>query len=522
MSGPCHERSREARFRLDAVMVSVAVPLLLLAGCQEAAEADLLELQPVDAAHESGERLSLSGRGFPAGRAGALVLTGEFIAPGMGAREVQVRADVRALTGERAEATIDEDLIASLGGRGTFRGTACFEVAGQAGSRVTGCAPGRLDVAPRVPDALARARRHREAAQLAEELGLRWTEESAETGHPVLASVDVGGRAHAAGLRVGDRVVRAAGMALRSSDEVLVAPGLETLELEVERGGDPVSFSVPLVNPVPVEADTPLLPSAWLVLAAWLVLLVVGRPAMQGRAAARGEFPWLATVLAAVVAVALRSMSASGLRLDLRVVVGIWAAASAARLFDSRRRRDAAEVLALFTLPGLALVAAVLGGSTDLEAIRRGIAEQDATLGLLALNPLAAVMVFGAVLGVVGPGTSRHRLRLESVLGAALVGAVVAPSFGVNQGSLGLELLAVAVSAATVPWLGWRASFVQEGRRFALVGMGLVAGLALVFLAAQGRALVHFPILLALVFAAALGAWVRPGLAQRARVQPFL
>ncbi|HEX4337120.1 MAG TPA: NADH-quinone oxidoreductase subunit H [Polyangiaceae bacterium] len=242
---------------LAAPSTSYLVRLLCLAlvavGCASACHTreplDLLVVHRLDPERASaGDRVVVSGEGFPEGRSATVTFRGELLRAGL-PRQTDVRIVAQALPAERGTVAIafDRSMERRFVGGGataahtTFVGDVqvTFQP-GQDGSMpLTGSAHGlRFDVLPSVGAAAAAPDAADEGSSLAF-LGLSATPDPSGRGLQVDAT-DPDGRAFAAGIRRGDLIVEVDGVSVLSEADLTVRGGQRAARFVVERAGRPL------------------------------------------------------------------------------------------------------------------------------------------------------------------------------------------------------------------------------------------------------------------------------------------
>jgi hypothetical protein len=181
---------------------------------------------------EVGEALEFSGRGFPVGRVGELVLRGELRAPGVASRSVSQTLRVEVRSPERVTAVPDAEVSRLLRGHARFSGSAVLRFALEGGASVAG----RLS--PVSIEWLGESGLDGEGELVARGLGFEVVDVGGEVGALRVAAVTPDGVAARAGLRVGDWVEDAAGLPVRSVGDLVPpsAAGSLSLGLRDEAG----------------------------------------------------------------------------------------------------------------------------------------------------------------------------------------------------------------------------------------------------------------------------------------------
>lgn len=263
------ENRANARERAIAARSVLAAPWLglgctaLLAGCALVGDADLLQVDDVRPHRiEVGDRVIVSGRGFPTGREASVRFDGTVRRPG--ASPIAVRSDVtaRALADERVELDADAALVDQLGGGGTFDGavTVGFPTADGQGRVVGRLSRVQLEIElPARRRLRAQAQRLERARRTFAFLGIEASDERPIAGGVAVAGVAEGGRADAAGLAVGDVIVSVDGARVDVPSDFVTAPGATRATVSAVRGGEvapvEVDVSVRGLEPVPPMLD---------------------------------------------------------------------------------------------------------------------------------------------------------------------------------------------------------------------------------------------------------------------------
>ncbi len=462
------------------------------AGCRAPIDSDLLDVSGLGSARvEPGDRLSIEGAGFPAGREATVRFEGQLHRPG--ARDLEIRHALRgrAVAPDLIELMVDDEMIASLGGRGTFEGLLriSFEAA-DGDSTVSGSLErARLDLLPRsrerVGSVAARGRRSRETSA---RLGMELAETAShETGMRV-STVRAGGPAMLAGVEVGDTIETIDGLQLASADELLAAPEATETRLGVRKPGDAAAIertlrTAPVAAPPPRTGGDELL--LILLLGGLAIFLLLSAPTARlteliTREPQResGGLLWLsdaghlpegstllrrmATALSASLALALIiGLSELGRRIGIAHYIGVLLIAILSlqliSSLASRRGRLLAELLT-FAAGAIPLLVATAGAILLLAAQPEAGAAAPWRWSLFA-NPVAMLLfVAFCVSGLGGlPADPRGSLASQSLARAhlLLVACLGAPLF---LGGLEPPLEALGEPLAMVGWLSLRSA----------------------------------------------------------------
>ena len=219
-------------------------------GCHNREPLELLVVHRLEPERASaGDRVVVTGEGFPEGRAAAVTFRGDLLRPGA-PRQTDVRIVAQAVPAERGSVAVAFDRamerrFAGSGGAAlhtTFVGDVqvTFQPGEDGSVPLTGAAHGvRFDVLPSAGEAAAGG------AEVAEEvpalgfLGLSANDDPSGRGLSVSA-VDPDGRAFAAGMRRGDLIVEVDGVSVLSAADLAVRGGQRVAHVIVERSGRPL------------------------------------------------------------------------------------------------------------------------------------------------------------------------------------------------------------------------------------------------------------------------------------------
>jgi hypothetical protein len=216
----------------------VILLLLSLAGCGGGRSVELLSLEAVEPRLlEPGTTLRVLGSGLPVGRPCSVELTGQLARPGAPPLPVHTAARGRAISEDAVELALGEAELAALGDHGSFSGELLLAFEGHGGrARVTGRLQVRLDlVQPMARGAAHRqALRQRARAAMAH-VGIVPREEAATVTGLTIDWARPDSVAARAGLRHGDVIVRAGGVAIHTLGDLAPPPGAPQLALSVRR-----------------------------------------------------------------------------------------------------------------------------------------------------------------------------------------------------------------------------------------------------------------------------------------------
>jgi hypothetical protein len=190
--------------------------LLGLFGCSNRATLWLLDVSALESSTaEPGSTLELSGRAFPPGRSGELLLIGQLRAPGESPKRVTYTLRALAASSTRATAYVDDRTAESAGPHATFEGRAQLRFAQDHGPWVAGEVRDVVLEWIGNEDATDSGLRS-EGQRVAASLGLDLVEPATETGTVRVAGVHEGSAADAARIVIGEQVVMASGLHVRS------------------------------------------------------------------------------------------------------------------------------------------------------------------------------------------------------------------------------------------------------------------------------------------------------------------
>ncbi len=191
----------------------------LASACAPSTSTALLEID-ASALHSirPRERFVLRGEGLPEGEHATVRIHGEIMDREGHVREASIETDARILSDTTVAASIRDEALEPLGGRGTLRGHVTLELRNASGASVTGSSPIEVDLLPRT-ELRSYERRWRDAEAMHEVWGLRVEVESELIGLRV-SEVSEGGIAERAGVLVGDALLRQGGLRLREPDDL--------------------------------------------------------------------------------------------------------------------------------------------------------------------------------------------------------------------------------------------------------------------------------------------------------------
>lgn len=293
-----------------------AVAALTLGCSSQSGGPGLLQLTELSAREVGkGDKLEITGAGFPEGRVARLTFRGDVFRPGRAAaRDVEVSIPARTSTPHVLEATITEELVSAFCGRddgahATFRGdiTAAFSPRKSGAPPVAGSLQGVvLDLEPSHETEDNQALAAQEGQRFAAFLGVSINTDG--NGPLRIQKLEAQGRAAEAGLAAGDVVEELSGVRLNDISDFVPPPRARTARLGLHRGGVSegaiVAVDVAAFKPGTLSDLTPalaLVGSA--ILALCLALSPLGRfstwlaLAMSARSRGPGAAPrerWLA------------------------------------------------------------------------------------------------------------------------------------------------------------------------------------------------------------------------------------
>lgn len=190
-----------------------------------------------------GDKLEISGAGFPEGRVARLTFRGDVFRPGRApAHDVELAISARTSTPHVLEATIPEELVRGFCGRddaahATFRGdiTAAFAARKNGAPPVAGSLQGVvLDVAPSHETEDDRALATQEGQRFAAFLGVSV---ASDGGGPLrIAQVQPEGRAAQVGLAAGDVIEELSGVRVGDVSDLVPPPRARTARIGLYRG----------------------------------------------------------------------------------------------------------------------------------------------------------------------------------------------------------------------------------------------------------------------------------------------
>lgn len=301
--------------RARVVLLFVCV-LACASGCHTRAPLELLVVHRLDPERASaGDRIHVSGEGFPEGRSATVMFRGDLLRAGL-PRQSDVRIVAQAVPAERGSVAIAFDRVmerrfVGAGGSAvhtTFVGDiqVTFQPDADGSMPLFGAAHGvRFDVLPSTDQVTASADTPDRSALSF--LGLVATPAPSGRGLAVDAA-DPDGRAFAAGIRRGDLIVEVDGLTVLSEADLTVRGGQRVAHVVVERSGRPLpalAVDVEGLSPLGVEdligaASVVLLCCVLVALQmtrASLLLRWLGRLAEPRRTEQHGAFGFVSALL---------------------------------------------------------------------------------------------------------------------------------------------------------------------------------------------------------------------------------
>ena len=237
---------RAVRLAFAALVVCSSV------ACRKA-EVTSLEVRRVEPpALERGTPLRVAGNGFPPTGRCAVEFAGETYRPGAALARVELSVPAEVLAADSILLELPPDAWNALGGQGTFAGS--LRVACGTPGRALAVSvrrPLRLDLMQPLGRGMAHDRElEARARRMLELVGIEPADREPTSYGVVVGQVSEEGLAHAAGLRPGDRIVRAAGVGVHAIRDLAPMQHQRQLELLVLRPnvGEPASLVLSLVR----------------------------------------------------------------------------------------------------------------------------------------------------------------------------------------------------------------------------------------------------------------------------------
>jgi len=382
---------------------------------------------------EVGDRLTLTGSGFPEGRAAKVSFQGDVFRAGQAPlRDVTIVATAAASDPHSIAITLNNELAREFCGAGdavhaTFRGAtaAAFQARESGAPPVRGILEGVvLDVNPASISKLALAAHEAEAQRFAAYAGMAVVH-SEERDVLLIDTVDPDGRASRAGLLPGDALLELDGVRLASLSDLIPPPRARLSHVLVRRGDEktPSTFGLDVSGFQP-GSPSELAPAATLLGFAVALLLLFASPLgraltwFEGRLAsqirdrgrpsawarARGDLETLG-----FVRVALSELPSSPLPYFVFIMDSAWLTLLAMNRTIWARELDL-PVLFLGSLTALSATALVLGGRQPGRrfSLLRGL--RHVLLTLVFQAPVVAAMACAVLLS--------GSLRTDDILAA--------------------------------------------------------------------------------------------------------
>lgn len=456
--------------------------VLLLGGCRsEVVEGLVRVTDAVPEEAEQGDRLELTGEGFPQGKEADIRFAGQLHKPGQRAVTVALRAKGTVLSPTRIEVRFTDEVISQFCGRAdaavpaTFVGNfdVAFTASGASGPLVVSSLKGRtLTLRPPTQRAARTIELERASADLLRFAGM---EAEVQNRRLTLRKVNPGSPAEQAGLSAGDTVLSIDGMAVRMQSD-LVPSADDVTQLVVLRGTQRLErpMSIAGLHPhLSAELERVLRAMALFSLGlmalffpgtgpfalrerelAKSLLRVVRAPA--GSFSARRMVPYaLGVTVVLVLGAASSWLNEAGLVLLLGLALG-------ARVFAATRTAGLRGVaLAPSDLGLLVLAAALVADATGALRISELSLAQGASPARWNLHAAPALMIVGGMLvmrlGGVAPSHTAARFSLG--LTAGTVAVLFLGAFAVENiafGPLVTVLLFIAKATLLIIWANHR------------------------------------------------------------------
>jgi NADH:ubiquinone oxidoreductase subunit H len=391
----------------------VAVAGLMLGCSSQAGGPGLLQLTELSAREVGrGDKLELTGAGFPEGRVARLTFRGDVFRPGRAVeRDVEVSIPARTSTPHVLEAEISEELVSALCGRddsahATFRGdvTAAFAPRKSGAPPVAGSLQGIvLDVEPSHETESNRALALQEGERFASFLGVSVGTDG--SGPLRIQKLDPNGRGAEMGLAAGDVIEELSGVRLTELSDFVPPPRARSARIGLHRGsvsdGVIVAVDVAAFKPGTLSDLVPalaLVGSALLALvlalsplgrfSTWLSLSISARSRSAGNTAERK--PWFAIA---------RGLS-SALPASASAYFGVAFGSSALALSALGVPLVARELdlpLLLVTASSALLVAAFLSQTRQRGRLTPTLALRRSLWVLMAQLPLASALLVAVI-----------------------------------------------------------------------------------------------------------------------------
>lgn len=211
--------------------LALCASLICVWGCREHETLWLLDVSALESTTaEPGSTLEFSGRGFPSGRSGELVLRGTLRSAGVAEKETTITLATFATSSVRVNALVDERTARTLPSHASFDGRAQLRFASRDGGWIAG-EISRVALEWRgIEDASDSGLRHGGEKLLAA-LGLEVNESVADSGSVRISNVHARSAGATAGVLVGDRIEWVNGLRVRSISDLAQPAGARTAQL---------------------------------------------------------------------------------------------------------------------------------------------------------------------------------------------------------------------------------------------------------------------------------------------------
>jgi NADH-quinone oxidoreductase subunit H len=275
-----------------ALVVTLTLAVLTVLGCShDNRRLDLLTVLDVTPRSvDLGDRVEVIGIDFPEGRPATLEFNGALFRPGEKPQQnVSVKVDAVASSSSRIAFEFNEglrDRFAGVGDRAahtTFRGTLTVTFPGMPGSELKGAVTGVKDVVLDIqPPSTRRAvleAKEKQGQEVLDFLGIQIADSSPSLGGLLVADVEPGKPAAAAGLAKGDVLQSFGGVQVASRADLIPSSSSQDVELGIRRGAGEV-FPRPTVSMAGFHKSvtTDLLGAAILLLVALLIIGIFMAP----------------------------------------------------------------------------------------------------------------------------------------------------------------------------------------------------------------------------------------------------
>ncbi len=392
---------------------------------------------------EVGDRLEITGEGFPQGRTARVTLRGDVHRPGEPRRRVVVTAEGPTISASRIELVLTDAMEGQICDHGdaalhsTFRGT--VEVAFAAGMRGAPPVTGTLrDVTLDLVPASVRGHRivekTRDGEAFARFLGLAL---APRDGHIVVTDVAAGSRAQRAGLSNGDVLASLDGLRLRDVSDFVTAEE-HTSFVGVLEGGREHAVEIPVEGYGPrLPRDVAIVLLAGLAALLAIVAVVVATPQPLRWLEAR-------TASSVRVAIASRRLPAPPVGVLLGVPTVLLTVGLGARIVPSF---DGDVAIALVASTGAAVLASLHGD------VHEGLSRGRRFAGALVMG-LVILLGFSLTLEARGSLRLAELVRTTSQLPSDF-GAFRSPGLLLAAGTVLAALVAARATRSTASTLSF-------------------------------------------------------------------